>query len=76
MNMQGEIFAAIVNNGNFCGIVNARKLDNGKVFYQHGLAEDRGQLLGVPDSYLARIEYARDIFNNLQAKAVYGEGVK
>jgi hypothetical protein len=64
MNMQGDIFAAVVKNkSGFCGIVSARKLDNGKVFYQYGLGENYENLLGVPKGYIASIEYANQAFN-------------
>jgi hypothetical protein len=64
MDMQGEIFAAVVKNENgFCGIVNARKMENGKVFYQYGLSTTSENLLGVPSGYIAGIEYANNAFN-------------
>lgn len=63
LDMQGEIFAAVIVNNAFSGIVNARKL-NGKVFYQFAASEKNEKLLGVP-SFSKQSDYARSIFNNV-----------
>lgn len=64
MDMHKNVFAAVViNKHDFKGIVNAKRLDNGKVFYQYGLSDENKKLLGVPESYIAEREYANEIFN-------------
>ena len=67
MDMQRNIFAAVVvNNQDFKAIVNAVKLD-GKTHYQHGASDITEKLLGVPSGYIARRDYAETIFNSLEA---------
>ena len=61
MDMRGEIFAALVCNGDFDGFVNARKTDKG-VFYQHGISDKSAQFFGIPAGYSESIEYAKEIF--------------
>lgn len=60
--MHKEVFAAIVCNENFTGIVNAVKID-GKIFFQHAASERVEKRLGVPNGYLAGIEYAKKIYD-------------
>lgn len=62
MDMQGNIFAALVCNGDFNGFVNATKRGNG-VFYQFDISDTGKKLFGIPDGYLDSIEYAKTIFN-------------
>lgn len=61
MTMQGDIFAAIVCNDNFSGVVNARSV-NGKVFYQHSASSNIEALLGVPEKYSLQADYAINLF--------------
>lgn len=64
MDMQGNIFAALVCNGDFNGFVNATKRENGKVFYQFGISTKGAELFGIPEGYLDSIEYAKTVFNH------------
>lgn len=64
MDMQHNIFAAVICTPNFQGIVNARKIDN-KVFYQYAASEQTDSLLGVPKQYSKTFEYAQEIFNRV-----------
>jgi hypothetical protein len=63
--MQGNIFAAVICNYNFKGIVNARKVESGKVFYQYGASENIQMLLGLPEKYSMRSEYCENIYNSI-----------
>lgn len=66
MNMQGEIFAAIICHDKFKGIVNAGRLKNGSVFYQYGLSDKNKALLGLPEKYSEQEPYAESLFNQAQ----------
>lgn len=61
MNMQGELFAAIIKDpSGYCSIVNARRVD-GRGFYQFGASETNEKLLGVPAGYIESQQYAEKI---------------
>lgn len=59
MDMHKNIFAAIYKNG----IVNAIRMDDGKIFHQYGLSDNIMQKLGVPESYMASVKYSEKLFN-------------
>ena len=62
MDMQKEVFAAIVCHKNFTGIVNAIRLDCGRIFYQYGLSEISEKLSGLPERYSEQKDYAKSLF--------------
>lgn len=64
MDMQGELFAALVCNGDFNGFVNARKTEKG-VFYQHGISSKVAEFFGIPRGYMDSIEYAKTTFQSI-----------
>ena len=63
--MQGKVFAAIICNDNFKGIVNARKAESGKVFYQYAASENVEKHLGLPEKYSMQSEYCQNIYNSI-----------
>ena len=61
--MQGNVFAAIICNDNFKGVVNARKSESGAIFYQYAASEHIEKMLGVPEKYSMQAEYCENIYN-------------
>ena len=66
MNHKKEIFAAIVVQDRYQGIVNAVRIEpKNKVFYQYGLCSKIKELLGVPEKYSEQGAYAESVFNSV-----------
>ena len=61
----GEIFAAIICNQNFVGLVNAREI-NGKVYYQYAASSQNEKLFGIPEKYSEQSEYVKNIFMGVE----------
>ena len=51
-----KVFAAIVHNNNFSGLVNASPLEGGKYFFQYGLSGNRAEWLGFNNTYITKNE--------------------
>lgn len=67
--MQRKIFAAIICNENFTGIVNAVKID-GKIFYQYAASAMVEKRLGIPEGYSQSKEYAKKIYDEATKRGV------
>lgn len=63
MDMQGEVFAAIVHHTNFTGIVSATRTSDGRCFYAQSASAAVAANLGVPTKYSDQQAYALELFN-------------
>lgn len=62
MDQHKEPFACIgVNDAQGVSIVNMGKI-NGKKFYQYGLSDHHADTLGMPNGYIAGIEYSEWLY--------------
>ena len=67
--MQRNVFAAIVVNNGFSGIVSAMRLD-GKIYYFYGCSEPTERIIRVPERFSEREDYAIGLFNKAKRKEV------